>query len=65
MPFYQSLLAYKKDWLAVRVLFAAAVLSVLLNLILVPLFKINGAIINIYIIETLVTLTFMHYFARF
>ena len=65
MPFYQSLLAYKKDWLAVKILFAAAVLSVLMNLILIPLFKINGAVINIYIIETLVTLTFIHYFSRF
>lgn len=65
MPFYQSLLAYNKDWLAVRILFVAAVLSLLLSLILIPLFKINGAIINIYIIETLITLTFIHYFSTF
>ena len=64
MPFYQSLLAYNKGWLAVKILFAAALLSVLLNLMLIPLFKINGAIINIYIIETLVTLTLIYYFLR-
>lgn len=62
MPFYQSLLAYQKDWLTVRVLFAGALLSVVLNIILVPALKIKGAAISMYIVEALVTLALIYYF---
>lgn len=55
MPFFQSLLAYRKDWLTVKILFGSSILCLLLNLILVPIFKIEGAITAMYFFETTVT----------
>ena len=65
MPFYQSLLAYQKDWLTVRVLFTGALLSVVLNIILVPVLKIEGAALSMYIVETIVTAALIYYFFKF
>jgi O-antigen/teichoic acid export membrane protein len=55
MPFYQTLLAYHKDWLTVRVLMGCSLISVLLNLVLVPILAIKGTIISLYVVESLVT----------
>lgn len=61
MPFYQCLLAFEKDWLAVKILFLGAVLSVVINIILVPAFKIEGAVISLYIVEIVVTSALIYY----
>ena len=61
MPFYQMLLALKKDWLIVRIVFICTILSITLNLILIPVFKIYGVIISMYIVESLYVI-FMVYF---
>ena len=60
MPFYQALLAFKKDWLTVKILFAASVISILLNIILLPVFKIEGTVITMYLVETLVTVVLFY-----
>lgn len=65
MPFYQSLLAYHKDWLTVRVLIACSVISILLNLVLVPALNITGTIISMYIIEMTVTSLLVYLFFQF
>lgn len=65
MPFYQILLAYRKDWVTVRILFAAAIVSVLLNLILVPALEIQGAVITLYFVESLVTLSIIYSLSYF
>ncbi|MES2850495.1 MAG: oligosaccharide flippase family protein [Bacteroidota bacterium] len=62
IPFYQTLLAYKRDWLTVRILFAGALLSVTLNMILVPVLNIKGAAVSMYIVEIMITATFIYYF---
>jgi len=62
MPFYQSILAYKKDWLAVKILLAGALLSILANIILVSFFNISGAVITMYVVEATVTYL-LFYFA--
>ncbi|MEO6231576.1 MAG: oligosaccharide flippase family protein [Ferruginibacter sp.] len=61
MPFYQTLLAYKKDWLTVRILFLGSLTSVILNIILVPLLNVKGTIISMYVAETLVTTLLAYY----
>lgn len=55
MPFYQTLLAYRKDWFTVRVLFAGSIISIVLNIILVPVLNLEGSVITMYIVESLVT----------
>ncbi len=55
MPFFQSLLAYKKDWLTVKLFFVCAIISIILNLSITPFLKATGGIITMYICESLVT----------
>jgi len=64
MPFFQSLLAYKKDWLTVRILLGGSIVSIVLNLILVPFFKIGGTIITIYLVEAMVTGLLIYFMAQ-
>ncbi len=61
MPFYQTLLAYKKDWLTVKILFAGSLISIFLNVILLPFFKLEGTVITMYLVETLVTVSLFYY----
>lgn len=59
MPFYQTLLAFKKDWLTVKILLLGSLLSIILNLLLIPTLSIKGTIFTVYIIESLVTISFI------
>lgn len=61
MPFYQLLLAYRNDWLTARVHIPAALVSLLLNLILVPFIGIAGSVITVYLIEASVTTLFVYF----
>jgi PST family polysaccharide transporter len=65
MPFYQSLLAYHKDWLIVRILMGAAIFSLALNLVLIPTMQISGIVITLYATEALVTSLFMYFYFQF
>ncbi len=56
MPFYQYLLALKKDWIAVRIIIICSVISIILNFFLVPIMQIDGLVITMYFIEALVTI---------
>lgn len=56
MPFYQTLLAFKRDWIAVRVILSCSVLSLLLNFLLLPRYQIQGLVFTMYFVELLVTL---------
>ncbi len=56
MPFYQYLLALKKDWVAVRIIIICSVISIVLNFLLVPMMQINGLVMTMYFIEALVTI---------
>jgi PST family polysaccharide transporter len=55
MPFFQSLLAYKKDWLTVKLFFICAIFSIILNFSITPFLKATGGIITMYVCESLVT----------
>lgn len=61
MPFYQTLLAYKKDWITVKILLSAAVLSILLNFTLIPFINVYGIVVSMYSVEGIVALTFFYY----
>lgn len=60
MPFYQSLLAFHKDWITVRVMLSCSVISLLMNLLLIPVFNINGLVITMYAAEIYVTALFIY-----
>lgn len=64
MPFYQTLLAYKKDWLTVRILFLGSLTSITLNILLVPWLNIKGTIISMYVAETLVTVLLAYHMLK-
>ena len=57
MPFFQSLLAYKKDWLTVKLFFICALCSIMLNFSITPFLKATGGIITMYVCESLVTVS--------
>lgn len=61
MPFYQILLANRNDWLTARVQIPSAIISLLLNLLLVPFWGISGTIVTVYLIEASVTALFLYY----
>ena len=64
MPFNQSLLALKKDWLVLRVVFFSSVISLLLNFLIVPKYGVNGSILTMFITETIVTCSFIYCFLK-
>lgn len=64
MPFYQSLLAYHKDWLIVRILLGCSIISLLLNLVLIPVMQIKGTVITLYVTEMLVASLFIYCYFR-
>lgn len=64
MPFNQSLLALKKDWLVLRVVFFSSIISLLLNFLIVPKFGINGSILTMFVTETIVTCSFIYCFLK-
>ena len=64
MPFNQSLLALKKDWLVLRVVFFSSIISLLMNFLIVPKFGINGSILTMFVTETIVTCSFIYCFLK-
>jgi O-antigen/teichoic acid export membrane protein len=64
MPFNQSLLALKKDWLVLRIVFLSSIISLLLNFLIVPKYGINGSILTMFVTETIVTCSFIYCFLK-
>lgn len=64
MPFYQGLLALHKDWLCVRIMIICSILSLVLNIILVPVFGIKGLIFTSYFTEFIVTGLFIYFMLK-
>lgn len=64
MPFFQTLLAYKKDWLIVKITIAGSFICIILNIVLISIFNIQGAIITIYIVEAFVTILYIFFMLK-
>jgi O-antigen/teichoic acid export membrane protein len=64
MPFNQSLLALKKDWMVLRIVFLSSVISLLLNFLIVPKYGVNGSIVTMFVTETIVTFSFLYCFLK-
>jgi PST family polysaccharide transporter len=64
MPFFQTLLAMKRDWLIVKIVITTATLSLAVNLSLQFFIPVNGTIFSMYIAEIAVTVLYWHFATR-
>jgi PST family polysaccharide transporter len=65
MPFFQTLLAWKKERPILGVVLLSSIISLTLNLLIVPIYGITGSLVILFCIETCITFSYFVLFKQF